>query len=280
MGMYVNNSLVNNEKVLYTGAFALWDNFFWIVISFGTLLIPIFLFQKFSEIAITNNRVVGKSGILRRKTYDFGLKNIESIDVKQTILGRIFGYGDIVITGSGASNLLIPALKSPEEFKKQLNSVKYTSWLMLIQEEIIWEGTPSQLVNIKCYVLCGIFFWTIIPLFVMYWNYLKIKNTKFIITSQRLISKEGVFNKTTEQIELYRIKDIILIEPFLLRIFNLGNITLITSDKTKLNLLLSAMHNPNNMRDTIRNLVEDLRVSKDVKEVDFRWVYLNTFYFL
>ena len=127
MGMYVNNSLVNNEKVLYTGAFALWDNFFWIVISFGTLLIPIFLFQKFSEIAITNNRVVGKSGILRRKTYDFGLKNIESIDVKQTILGRIFGYGDIVITGSGASNLLIPALKSPEEFKKQLNSVKYTS---------------------------------------------------------------------------------------------------------------------------------------------------------
>ncbi len=127
MGMYVNNSLVNNEKVLYTGAFALWDNFFWIVISFGTLLIPIFLFQKFSEIAITNNRVVGKSGILRRKTYDFGLKNIESIDVKQTILGRIFGYGDIVITGSGASNLLIPALKSPEEFKKQLNSVKYAS---------------------------------------------------------------------------------------------------------------------------------------------------------
>jgi len=127
MGMYVNNSLVNNEKVLYTGAFALWDNFFWIVISFGILLIPIFLFQKFSEIAITNNRVVGKSGILRRKTYDFGLKNIESIDVKQTILGRIFGYGDIVITGSGASNLLIPALKSPEEFKKQLNSVKYAS---------------------------------------------------------------------------------------------------------------------------------------------------------
>jgi len=127
MGMYVNNSLVNNEKVLYTGAFALWDNFFWIVISFGILLIPIFLFQKFSEIAITNNRVVGKSGILRRKTYDFGLKNIESIDVKQTILGRIFGYGDIVITGSGASNLLIPAIKSPEEFKKQLNSVKYAS---------------------------------------------------------------------------------------------------------------------------------------------------------
>lgn len=127
MGMYVNNSLVNNEKVLYEGAFALWDNFFWIVISFGILLIPIFLFQKFSEIAITNNRVVGKSGILRRKTYDFGLKNIESIDVKQTILGRIFGYGDIVITGSGASNLLIPALKSPEEFKKQLNSVKYAS---------------------------------------------------------------------------------------------------------------------------------------------------------
>jgi len=125
MGMYVKNSLVNNEKVVYDGAFALWDNFIWIVISFGILLIPIYILQKFSEIAITNNRVIGKSGIISRKTYDFGLKNIESIDVKQSILGRIFGYGDIVITGSGASNLIIPALKNPEEFKKQLNGAKY-----------------------------------------------------------------------------------------------------------------------------------------------------------
>jgi len=139
-----------------------------------------------------------------------------------------------------------------------------------MEEKIIWEGTPSQLLNIKYYVICGIFFWTIIPLFMMYWNYLKIKNMKFTITSQRLISREGIFNKKTEQIELYRIKDIILVEPILLRIFKLGNVILITSDKTKPNQLLLAMHDPNNLRDIIRNIVEDLRVSKDVKEVDFR----------
>ena len=125
MGMYINSSLVQNEEVIYEGAFALWDNFWWILLSYGTLLIPLFYYQKFDEIAVTNNRVVGKSGIIRRKTYDFALKSIGSIDVKQSLLGRIFGFGDIVITGSGSGDYVIPALKNPEEFKKQLNNVKY-----------------------------------------------------------------------------------------------------------------------------------------------------------
>jgi len=125
MGSYVNSSLVNNENVVYEGAFALWDNFFWIIMSFGLFIPIIYLYQKFSEIVITNRRVVGKTGIIRRTTYDYGLDKIESIDVKQTILSRIFGYGDVVLTGSGSSSLKIPAVKSPEEFKKQLNTIKY-----------------------------------------------------------------------------------------------------------------------------------------------------------
>ena len=141
---------------------------------------------------------------------------------------------------------------------------------MIEDEEKVWSGTPSQLVNIKCYLLCGLFFWTVLPVFVMYWKYLTTKNTKFEITSQRLLVKQGVFNKITEQIELYRVKDIHLDEPIFMRIFGLGNIRLDTSDKEFSEELLPAMNNAVELKDTIRNLVEALRVKRNVREMDFR----------
>ena len=125
MGQYVNKSLVPNEKVVYEGKFALMDNWFWIVISFGLLLIPIYLFQKTYEIAVTNNRLIGKKGIISRETIDFAINNVETVDVKQSIFGRIFGFGDIIIHGTGASEKKITALKNPEDFKQAINSAKY-----------------------------------------------------------------------------------------------------------------------------------------------------------
>lgn len=101
------------------------DNWFLILISCGLLLIPIYLVQKTNEIAVTNNRLIGKKGIVSRDTIDFSLKNIETVDVKQSIFGRIFGFGDIVIKGSGGSIKEVKALKLPESFKQSINSAIY-----------------------------------------------------------------------------------------------------------------------------------------------------------
>jgi len=139
-----------------------------------------------------------------------------------------------------------------------------------IRENTIFRGTPSQLINIKCYLLCGSLFWLVFPLFIMFWNYLKIKNSIHEITTERLITTTGVFNKATEQIELYRVKDIRLEEPFLMRIFGLGNILLITSDRTLGTILLPAMSNPKKMKNEIRKIVEKLREKKNVREMDFQ----------
>lgn len=138
------------------------------------------------------------------------------------------------------------------------------------EETTIWEGTPSQYTNIKCYVLCGLFSWMVLPLFFIYWQYLKTKNTKFKITTERLIIAEGVFNKKTEQIELYRVKDIHLEEPFVMRIFGLGNIHLDTSDQETSEEIIPAMKNALELKEKIRHIVEDLRVERNVREVDFR----------
>lgn len=138
------------------------------------------------------------------------------------------------------------------------------------KEDAIWRGTPSQLINIKCYLFCGALFWVVIPLFVIFWKYLKVRSSIFEFTSERLIIRKGIFNKLTDQIELYRVKDIRLEEPFLMRIFGLGNIILVTSDKTLGNILLPAMSNAEELKDKIRHIVEELREKKNVREMDFK----------
>jgi len=137
-------------------------------------------------------------------------------------------------------------------------------------EDVIWKGTPSQLINIKCYLFCGALFWVVVPLFVMFWQYLKVKSSIYEFTSERLILKKGIFNRLTDQVELYRVKDIRLEEPFLMRIFGLGNIVLVTSDKTLGDILLPAMRDSENLKDKIRHTVEKLREKKNVREMDFK----------
>lgn len=137
-------------------------------------------------------------------------------------------------------------------------------------ENIIWCGSPSQLANLKCYLLCGIFSWLVLPIFVMYWYFLKIKNTNYKITNERLIMRRGVFNKLTDQVELYRVKDIRLHEPFWLRLFGLGNIILITSDKIYGEINLPYIKNPEYLKNNIRDVVEELREKRNVREVDFK----------
>ena len=85
-----------------------------------------------------------------------------------------------------------------------------------------------------------------------------------------LILVRYLFNRLTDQVELYRVKDIRLEEPFLMRIFGLGNIVLVTSDKTLGDILLPAMRDSENLKDKIRHTVEKLREKKNVREMDFK----------
>src|SRR5512138_3165660 len=52
-----------------------------------------------TETDVTNLRVVHKTGFINRKTFEMSLDKIESVDVDQSIPGRVFGYGDVTITG-------------------------------------------------------------------------------------------------------------------------------------------------------------------------------------
>jgi uncharacterized membrane protein YdbT with pleckstrin-like domain len=58
--------------------------------------------QRFTtEIAVTNRRIIYKHGFIRRRTIEMNMEKVESVDVSQSIPGRIFNYGDVLIRGVG-----------------------------------------------------------------------------------------------------------------------------------------------------------------------------------
>jgi uncharacterized membrane protein YdbT with pleckstrin-like domain len=70
-----------------------------------------------TEIAVTSKRVIFKRGFIRRRTIEMNIDKVESVDVNQTILGRVLGYGDVTIHGTGAGLEPLHAIDSPLEFR-------------------------------------------------------------------------------------------------------------------------------------------------------------------
>ena len=129
-------------------------------------------------------------------------------------------------------------------------------------ENVEWQGTPSQISNLAYFVVCGVLFFLVIPLLLILWRWLQTKYTKYELTSERLIMSKGVLNKTTNQLELYRVRDYRHEQPFFLRIFGLSNIVLISTDKTDKVLNLIAIRDGGDLITQIRSNVEGLRKSK------------------
>ena len=132
------------------------------------------------------------------------------------------------------------------------------------------KQSPSQLINLPYYLLCLLLAPLIIGIFMFIRRYLITKYDTFYISEQeqRIILSKGVFSKITNDIELYRIKDITLIEPFWLRIVGLSNIKIISSDSTIPEVTLRGVRNGSEFVYNLRNLVEKRRDEKNVLETD------------
>jgi hypothetical protein len=75
-------------------------------------------------------------------------------------------------------------------------------------EETVWRGTSSQWKNFGLYILCALFCWLIVPIFIALARYLQTKSKVYDLTTERLKITEGVFSKVTNTLELYRVKDL------------------------------------------------------------------------
>ena len=73
-----------------------------------------------SEFAVTDQRLMVKSGLIRRNTFELFLKRLEGVQVDQSIAGRILGYGTIVASGTGGLQDSFTMISSPLEFKSYI----------------------------------------------------------------------------------------------------------------------------------------------------------------
>lgn len=73
-----------------------------VLLATALMLVRIWLRQWSTEMVVTDRRVIYKVGLIRRHTVEMNISKIETVDVEQGILARIFGYGTVLIRGTGA----------------------------------------------------------------------------------------------------------------------------------------------------------------------------------
>lgn len=132
MAKYVDEVLIEGERVVYTGHITLWS--LWHLLLFGTILLVVgiglilliiaYIRYKSTELAITNKRVIAKSGFISRHTVELNINRVESIQVTQSILGRIFNFGTLIISGGGDPQAPITGISNPLAFRKAFTEVQ------------------------------------------------------------------------------------------------------------------------------------------------------------
>ncbi len=77
-----------------------------------------------TEIAITNTRLVYKRGLVARQVGEMSIDRIEGVNVLQTILGRLFDYGRVMIRGMGVGEVILPPIEDPIKFRRAIEEAK------------------------------------------------------------------------------------------------------------------------------------------------------------
>lgn len=86
----------------------------------GTVVLLGYLARKATEMAVTNKRIIIKVGLLSRRTFELLLSKVESIGVQEGLLGRMFGYGSVVVHGTGGTPEPFKNVAHPLEFRRQV----------------------------------------------------------------------------------------------------------------------------------------------------------------
>lgn len=76
------------------------------------------------EVAVTNDRFVKKTGLIAIKTEEVSLDKIEEVNVSESILGRIFGYGTVHVHGTGAGDINVKMVNSPVSLRRAIQSAR------------------------------------------------------------------------------------------------------------------------------------------------------------
>ena len=84
--------------------------------------LPAFVRRWTTELAVTNRRIVFKSGLFRRHTMEMNMSKVESVDVDQSVMGRILDYGTVTIRGTGGGIEPMRNIANPIAFRNRVTA--------------------------------------------------------------------------------------------------------------------------------------------------------------
>lgn len=154
MGRYIDDILQPGEKVLYSTnahwvfylpAIALWIvalvflvlqrntlndgmSLLWLVLAALTAVAALIwtaqaAFHRWTtETDVTSLRVVHKEGFISRRTFEMSLERVESVDVQQSILGRLLNYGNVTVFGVGEGREAMKTIARPLAFRSAITA--------------------------------------------------------------------------------------------------------------------------------------------------------------
>jgi uncharacterized membrane protein YdbT with pleckstrin-like domain len=116
---YIDSNLMKDERVTHRA------QLHWVIFmtlrAILTLFIAPMIDRWTSEFAVTNRRVLIKVGLISRRTVELNLTKVESVAVDQGILGRILGYGTIIVIGTGGTRERFENISAPLAFRHAVN---------------------------------------------------------------------------------------------------------------------------------------------------------------
>lgn len=90
------------------------------MLSFARMMV----IRATTEIAITNERLIYKRGLVARYVGEMSIDRIEGVNVLQSVLGRIFNYGRVMVRGMGVGEVVLPPLQDPVTFRKAIEKAR------------------------------------------------------------------------------------------------------------------------------------------------------------
>ena len=127
MPSYIDESLIEGERVLHRARMTWWSQVGLIVLGILTLVVVLGLLflvwawinMRSTEIAITNRRIIAKFGFIRRSTVEINLEKVEALRVEQSLMGRFLNYGTVYISGAGTSVAPMKDIADPLVFRRK-----------------------------------------------------------------------------------------------------------------------------------------------------------------
>ena len=168
-------------------------------------------------------------------------------------------------------------------------------------ERTVWQGTPSQAINLPLYLLIGlglivatvgllvlraatrgdpvpdggtsIYPWVIVGLWILggigaLAAYLKVSTTKYVVTTERLRVTTGILSTVTEDLELRRVRDLIVRRPFWSRVMGLGDIEIMSADASTPRATLRSVRDPDGLQSKIRAAVHQQYLKYAVRHLE------------